>query len=63
MSKKKSTTRKQVRKMQRENASRISKAIAKAMGMPKSLRQYFARFGNSAESVMMEYRKFSGYKI
>ena len=63
MSKKKSDTRTKVRKMQRESQARINKNIARLMGMPKSLRQYFARLGNSAESVMMEYRKFSGYKV
>jgi ribosomal protein L18E len=58
MSKKKSTTRMKIRKMQRESQARINKKIAKLMNMPKSLRQYFARLGNGAESIMMEYRKY-----
>jgi hypothetical protein len=63
MSKKKSTTRTKVRKMQREKASAANKHFAKLLGMPKGLRQYFARLGVEAQSVVMEYRKYAGYKV
>lgn len=60
MSKKSSTTRMQIRKMQRERTAVTEKALAKVMGMPKGLRQYFKRLGILPSSVNQEYLK-AGY--
>lgn len=59
MSKKKSQTRTQLRAMQRERAAANEKRIAREMGMPKSLRQYFTRGGFTPSMVRAEYRKWA----
>jgi hypothetical protein len=59
MSKKKSQTRTQLRAMQRERAAANEKRIAKEMGMPKGLRQYFTRLGQVPSMIRAEYRKWA----
>ena len=59
MSKKNSSTRAQVRAMQRERSAKTEKALAKAMGMPKGLRQYFKRLGKLPSDVAQAYAKAS----
>jgi hypothetical protein len=51
----------QYRKAVRERVNKREKALAKAMGMPKGLRQYFKRFGTTPSTVAQEYRKWGGY--
>lgn len=59
MSKKKSQTRTQLRAMQRQRAAANEKRIAKEMGMPKGLRQYFSRLGFVPSMVRAEFRKWA----
>lgn len=62
MSKKKSQTRTQLRAMQRERAAANEKRIAREIGLPKGLRQYFTRLGSVPSMVRAEYRKH-GYAV
>ena len=53
--------RTQYRKSVRERVNKREKAIAKALGMPKGLRQYFKRLGVVPSTVAQEIRKWDGY--
>ena len=52
----------QYRKSVRERVSKREKEIAKALGMPKGLRQYFKRLGSTPSAVAQEYLK-AGYTV
>lgn len=55
--------RTQYRKAVRERVAKQEKAAAKALGMPKGMRQYFKRLGVSPSTVLQEYRKWGGYTV
>lgn len=55
--------RTQYRKAVRERVNKREKAIAKALGMPKGLRQYLKRLGTTPSTVAQEYRKWGGYVV
>jgi hypothetical protein len=49
--------RTQYRKSVRERVNAQEKKVAKRLGMPKGLRQYFKRLGITPSMVLAEYRK------
>lgn len=51
--------RTQYRKSVRERVNKSEKALAKAMGIPKGLRQYFKRLGVTPSTLVQEYKKAS----
>lgn len=51
------SNRTKIRASQREFMNRNEKRMAKAMGIPKGLRQYFKRLGSLPTIVQQEYRK------
>ena len=51
------SNRKQVRATQREFMNKREKEVAKAMGMPKGLRQYVKRLGSRPSIVKQEMLK------
>jgi len=51
------TDRRSLRAMIRERVNAKEKAIAKAMNMPKGLRQFFARHGKRPSDVAQAYAK------
>lgn len=55
--KKKSTTRTQVRAMQREREREFEKSVAAMLRMPKFLRQYFGRLGSKPSDVSRAYAR------
>jgi hypothetical protein len=52
----------QFRKSVRERTNKQEKLIAKTLGMPKGLRQYFKRLGLTPSMILSEYRK-AGYLV
>lgn len=51
------STRQRVRASQREFMNRHEKSVAKVMGIPKGLRQYFKRLGVLPSMIQQEYKK------
>ena len=57
MSKKTSSTRQQIRAHQRESVNEYENKIAKALNIPKGLRQYCARLGSQPSDILSAYLK------
>jgi hypothetical protein len=50
-------SRQQLRAMQRERVARDEKRLARAMGLPKGLRQYCKNLGSTASDIARAYLK------
>ena len=51
------SNRQRIRATQREFMNKREKEVAKALGMPKGLRQYVKRLGSLPSIVQQEYKK------
>ncbi len=57
MSRKTSSARQQLRALQRERINDHENKIAKALNIPKGLRQYCARLGSQPSDILSAYLK------
>lgn len=57
MSRKTSSARQQLRAFQRERIKESENKIAKALGIPKAMRQYCARLGSQPSDILSAYLK------
>jgi hypothetical protein len=57
MSRKTSSSRQQLRAFQRERVKKSENQIAKALNIPKGLRQYCARLGSQPSDILSAYLK------